>query len=115
MGTKMQASGDLPDLSKSGAPVPSHMPYLLANGQRFPLKSGINFIGRDQVCDIFISDPHISRTHASVDLVSDGTMTLMDLGSTNGIVVNEERVPSAILQPGDSFTVGQTLFKVGKD
>ena len=75
----------------------------------------MNFIGRDQLCDIFVPDPHISRKHASIDLVSDGTMTLIDLGSTNGVVVNGERVPSAILNPGDSFTFGQTTFKVEND
>jgi pSer/pThr/pTyr-binding forkhead associated (FHA) protein len=91
------------------------MPYLLADDRRFPLKSGMNFLGRDPICNIFLPDPHISRKHASIDLVSDGTMTLIDLGSTNGILVNGERVASAILHPGDTFVVGQTTFSVGKD
>ncbi len=111
----MQTSGKISERLPPPAGATSHMPYLVANGQRFPLKSGINFIGRDPMCDVFIGDPHISRTHASVDLVSDGTMTLMDLGSTNGIMVNSQRVPSAILNAGDSFTIGQTLFKVQVD
>jgi pSer/pThr/pTyr-binding forkhead associated (FHA) protein len=91
------------------------MPHLLINGRRYALKFGMNFIGRDQLCDVFVPDPHISRKHASVDLISDGTMTLIDLGSTNGVVVNGERVPSGILNPGDTFTIGQTTFKVEKD
>ena len=91
------------------------MPSLLTNGHSCRLKSGMNFIGRDRICDIFVPDPHISRKHASVDLVSDGSMTLIDLGSTNGILVNGRKVPSAILQPGDSFVIGQTTFKVEGD
>lgn len=91
------------------------MPYLVINGRTFPLKSGMNFIGRDQFCDVFVPDPHISRKHASIDLVSDGSMTLIDLGSTNGILLGEERVPSAILKPGDSFIIGQTHFQVQRD
>ena len=91
------------------------MPYLAINERRCPLKSGMNFIGRDKICDIFVADPHISRKHASVDLVSDGSMTLIDLGSTNGILVNGKKVPSAILQTGDSFTIGQTTFNVMSD
>ena len=57
-------------------------------------------------------DPHISRKHLSIDVVGDGTITIIDLGSTNGMVINGERVPSAILHPGDMFTVGQTTFTV---
>lgn len=88
------------------------MPFLVCENARYPLKIGMNLVGRDQVCDIFIPDPHISRKHLSIDVVGDGTITVIDLGSTNGMVVNGERVPSAILHAGDAFTVGQTTFLV---
>ena len=88
------------------------MPVLVSNSSRYPLKIGMNLVGRDQNCDIFVPDPHISRKHLSIDVVGDGTITVIDLGSTNGMIVNGERVPSAILHPGDSFTVGQTTFTV---
>ncbi len=91
------------------------MPYLDTGSRRYPLKSGMNFLGRDPLCSVFVPDPHISRKHASLDLVSDGSMTLMDLGSTNGIVVNGKKVPSAILNPGDSFSIGETHFIVMKN
>lgn len=88
------------------------MPVLVSNNARFPLKIGMNLVGRDQSCDVFVPDPHISRKHLSIDVVGDGTITVIDLGSTNGMLVNGERVPSAILHPGESFTVGQTTFLV---
>lgn len=88
------------------------MPFLVHNNVRFPLKIGMNIVGRDQSCDVFVPDPHISRKHLSIDVVGDGTITIIDLGSTNGMIINGERVPSAILQPGESFTVGQTTFLV---
>jgi pSer/pThr/pTyr-binding forkhead associated (FHA) protein len=88
------------------------MPFLVHNNARFPLKVGMNIVGRDQSCDVFVPDPHISRKHLSIDVVGDGTITIIDLGSTNGMVINGERVPSAILHPGESFTVGQTTFVV---
>lgn len=88
------------------------MPSLVCENARYPLKIGMNLVGRDQACDIFIPDPHISRKHLSIDVVGDGTITVIDLGSTNGMVVNGERVPSAILHAGDAFTVGQTTFLV---
>lgn len=88
------------------------MPTLVYNGSRYPLKAGINLVGRDQACDIFIPDPHISRKHISIDVVSDGSVTVLDLGSTNGVIVNGDRVPSAILSPGDAFTLGQLTFNI---
>jgi pSer/pThr/pTyr-binding forkhead associated (FHA) protein len=88
------------------------MPVLVNNNARFPLKIGMNIVGRDQSCDVFVPDPHISRKHLSIDVVGDGTITIIDLGSTNGMTINGERVPSAILHPGESFTVGQTTFVV---
>ncbi len=84
--------------------------FLGFNGTRHPLKSGMNIIGRDQTCDVLVPDPHISRKHASIDVVGDGTITAIDLGSTNGMMVNGERVPSAILHPGQSFILGKTEF-----
>lgn len=91
------------------------MPSLILNGQRFLLKSGMNMLGRDQNCDIMVPDPHVSRRHLSIDVLGDGTVTLIDLGSTNGMVVNGERVPSAILHPGDSFTIGQSTFEITEE
>jgi pSer/pThr/pTyr-binding forkhead associated (FHA) protein len=88
------------------------MPTLVYNGSRYPLKTGINLVGRDQTCDIFIPDPHISRKHISIDVVSDGSVTVLDLGSTNGVIINGDRVPSAILNPGDTFTLGQLTFNL---
>ncbi|MDQ3002670.1 MAG: FHA domain-containing protein [Fibrobacterota bacterium] len=88
------------------------MLFLICNNARFPLKIGMNIVGRDQTCDVFVPDPHISRKHLSIYVVGDGTITIIDLGSTNGMVINGERVPSAILHPGESFTVGQTTFLV---
>ncbi len=88
------------------------MLFLVCNDSTFPLKIGMNIVGRDQSCDVFVPDPHISRKHLSIDVVGDGTITVIDLGSTNGMVVAGERVPSAILHPGESFTVGQTTFLV---
>ncbi len=90
------------------------MPSLLINGTRHPLKTGMNMLGRDQNCDVSIPDPHISRRHLSIDVLGDGTITLIDLGSTNGMMVNGEKVPSAILQSGETFTIGQTTFTVSE-
>jgi pSer/pThr/pTyr-binding forkhead associated (FHA) protein len=53
----------------------------------YDLTGEITIIGRDSICDIRIHDPSISRTHARIVRVADGSYTLEDLGSTNGTYV----------------------------
>lgn len=80
--------------------------YLMVDGESFPLKHGINIIGRESGCDGRILDPHVSRKHLSIDVLADGTMTLLDLGSSNGLFIRGRRVPNAIIKPGQEFTIG---------
>jgi Protein of unknown function (DUF3662)/FHA domain len=64
-------------------------------------------LGRSRECDIQIEDANVSRQHAEVR--QEGTAYwIVDLDSTNGIEVNGRRVKRAKLEPGDTFTVGET-------
>ena len=62
-------------------------------------------VGRGAGCDIVIDDPTVSRAHARIRSVA-GRLTIEDLGSRNGTIVNGEVVASAELHPGDSITLG---------
>lgn len=53
-------------------------------------------IGRDPQCDILVSDNSISRKHAQLVQTDDGKVSIMDLGSVNGIYINGK------LQPKDT-------------
>jgi pSer/pThr/pTyr-binding forkhead associated (FHA) protein len=53
-------------------------------------------------------DGLVSKRHARVEREADGNYTLYDLGSTNGVKVNGNRVDNYTLQPGDEFTIGNT-------
>ena len=56
-----------------------------------------------------VEDVNVSRRHA--ELVADGDgWTIVDLGSTNGIKVNRQRVDRARLGHGDRITLGLTDF-----
>ena len=68
-------------------------------------------IGRGAGCDILIDDATISRSHARIRVV-DGGLAIEDLGSRNGTLVNGERVASADLRPGDTFTLGRQSLEV---
>ena len=65
--------------------------------------------GRDSSSDIFVSDQQMSRRHAEVRLV-DGLVRLKDLGSTNGTIVNGQRVKEAALKEGDRIQIGSSVF-----
>lgn len=63
-------------------------------------------IGREQVgADLVLPDTNVSRRHAQ--LTFDGTAwSVEDLGSTNGTLVNGQRVSRAALHSGDTLTLG---------
>jgi pSer/pThr/pTyr-binding forkhead associated (FHA) protein len=64
-------------------------------------------IGRDAQNDIVVNDAAngVSRFHAEIRLEG-GIYTIFDLNSRNGIWVNRQRVPSAVLQLGSPVTIG---------
>jgi tetratricopeptide (TPR) repeat protein len=64
-------------------------------------------IGRGQQNDLVLEDAGkgVSRNHAEIRF-ENGTYTLVDLQSQNGIWVAGNRVPSVVLEPGVSAAVG---------
>lgn len=66
-------------------------------------------IGRDDSCDIVLSDPRVSRKHAKLVLERDGIFTLTDLSSINGTFVNKKRLTAPlVLRHGDVILTGKT-------
>jgi predicted component of type VI protein secretion system len=77
-------------------------------GQRFDLEGG-RTIGREGA-DITLDDDQVSRSHARVS-VAGSTITIEDLGSTNGTFVNGAKIDGATtLAPGDTVRIGATTF-----
>ena len=65
-------------------------------------------LGRSRDCDLVVSDENVSRRHAEVR-PSGGAWIVRDLGSTNGIRVNGQRVAGAQpLRAGDQIELGQS-------
>ena len=58
------------------------------------------FIGRDKECDITLEEGGVSRKHALI-LQKRNKVYIRDLDSTNGIMINGEKVIEAALFPGD--------------
>lgn len=92
----------------------SGLPRLIASsgagkGREFVLKGNVR-LGRETDNDIVLIDPKISRHHAAFE-VSGGDCVVADLGSTNGVYVNDLRIDSPYrLEAGDRIKVGDIEF-----
>jgi FhaA, N-terminal domain/FHA domain len=67
-------------------------------------------IGRLDESDIALADPGVSRRHAEVRR-QDGEYVVIDLGSTNGTMVNESTITERTLKPGDRITIGRSVLE----
>lgn len=74
------------------------------SGRIFPLEKPRVVIGR-QDADVSVEDPEVSRQHAAIEISGDDVV-LVDLGSTNGTFVGEERIQDFALENQSEFTVG---------
>ena len=68
-------------------------------------------IGRSTDADAVIDEPSLSRQHAKLSMAQDGSVTVEDLGSTNGLFVNGTQRRVASLTPGDVVRLGAFEFK----
>ena len=71
-------------------------------------------IGRDPNCDLFFVNQKLSRRHARIEPGPDG-VRLVDLGSRNGMWVNEEKVGKHLLRPGDAIRLGSLRIAFEED
>jgi hypothetical protein len=88
---------------------------LEVNGTRHPLQPPGLVIGRGSDADLRINDPGISRSHAQIRVSgSDAALQvdIVDLGSTNGIVVDGQKVRHAVLGEGSRIEIGSTRMLV---
>ncbi len=79
-------------------------------GAEFSLSKPVLRIGRDERLDIWINHKSISHEHAEVQL-KDGTVTVFDLDSANGMRINGVPVSRAILEAGDILELGKVRFR----
>ncbi len=68
-------------------------------------------IGRHHACDVVLPSPDVSRRHARF-FYRDGHWIVQDLESTNGTLVNGERVGRRRLHAGDELILGTQRLEV---
>lgn len=82
-------------------------------GESYVLTGNRIVIGRGDKVDIKLNDTKASREHVEVTKVGN-TWVATDLGSQNGIMVNDKKVTQMQLNESDKLIVGQTVFKFAK-
>ncbi|MGI6491582.1 MAG: DUF3662 domain-containing protein [Peptococcaceae bacterium] len=82
-------------------------------GKVFKLTAPVIVVGRGEGCDIVLHDDSVSRRHARLERHRN-QYKIVDLGSTNGTVVNGIRIGMKLLETGDKLQLGLTTctFKV---
>ena len=88
---------------------------LEVNGMRHPLEPPGLVIGRGADADLRINDPGVSRRHAEIRVMPGAnapSVSIVDLGSTNGMLVNGQRVQQAQLDDGADVKIGNTSLTV---
>ncbi len=85
------------------------------HGVRHPLQTPTLVIGRGSQADLRVDDPGVSRRHAEVRVQGGPVgplVSIVDLGSTNGILVDGQRVQHAVLNDGATIQLGSTTMRL---
>ena len=115
------ATPSIPPLPSLGGtpstPAPAAAPMLkatlaMADGSRIALRPGVISVGRSAESTIPLNDTNVSRRHAELRLRGEGAdavWVLVDLGSTNGTLINGVKVNGEqVLRKNDAIVFGAT-------
>ncbi len=74
-------------------------------------------VGRGTEADIRINDPGVSRRHIEFEVAGGGSrdelrLSVRDLGSTNGMLVDGHRITHTGLRDGSTVKIGNTEMTV---
>lgn len=111
-----------PPLPRGPAPMPSGMPMggmsngypqthgtgqlcVMYQGEKIPVTKDRFVIGRGkQSSDLTLKDPNVSRQHAMIEF-QNGIYFMVDMGSTNGVEYNGQRIARKQIAEGDVFKI----------
>jgi hypothetical protein len=98
----------------------SNLPLLVGvsgklEGQSYSIPPQGLRVGRQAGNEVLLDDTGVSRQHARL-IFHNGALWVQDMGSRNGVFVNEVRVQAhRQLSPGDKIRIGNTVFEVRLD
>ena len=84
----------------AGAPL-----SIIYQGEKVGISKDRFVIGRGkQSSDLTLKDPNVSRQHAMVEY-QNGVYYMVDMGSTNGVEYNGQRIARKQIAEGDTFRI----------
>ncbi|MEX0712667.1 MAG: FHA domain-containing protein [Pirellulales bacterium] len=83
----------------------------VGGGDTIPLLKTSLLVGRRESCDIVLRFPNVSAHHCQLTLMS-GYWYVRDVGSRNGVKVNNMRVTEKRLDPGDSLAIAKHRYQI---
>lgn len=83
-------------------------------GEKLLLLKPTVVLGRDESCDVVLSNIQVSRRHCLIQIISRG-VSFRDLASTNGIMVNGLPAESGLLNPHDTLHFGTYVLTVHRE
>ena len=78
----------------------------MAGGRQVPITHWENVIGRSKSSDVTIDLSTVSRNHAVLTRYDDGSWSISDAGSRDGVQVNGKKVLIRALQEKDTISIG---------
>jgi hypothetical protein len=118
-----RSGGPPPMPLRAPTPMPPPMPGMASNGfpnqmqtygghlsviyqgEKLPVTKDRFVIGRGkQSSDLTLKDPNVSRQHAMVEF-QNGVYFMVDMGSTNGVEYNGQRIARKQIAEGDIFRI----------
>ena len=84
----------------------------LTDGTNLPVTHWENIIGSHPSCDLVIPVATVSRNHAVLTRYDDGSWTITDAESKNGVKVNGERMEICALEPEDLIDLGGVQMRL---
>jgi hypothetical protein len=95
----------------SGAPPPHLDWWLVDRDFIYPLKVGLNTMGRSADNDVVVEDLYVSRRHCAILVHHDHSCVLHDVASKNGTFLNGVKIPGPTpLKPGDEIRICNRQF-----
>ena len=111
---KADPSGE-PDPAQGDGTASAAEPQLISpEGKTYPLAFGVTHVGRARECQVWLESDKVSRFHAELHRTI-SAIELVDLGSTNGTFLNDERLQAnqpQTLDVGDEIRFGDQVFTI---
>ncbi len=82
-------------------------------GKAFEIDRDRFTVGRDPGCDLALEDSQVSTRHVQFTRAPDGVVSVEDLGSTNGTIIDGRRIAGRLaLTGGEHVRLGRTVLVI---